>query len=55
MGYDVESLEGLTGPIFMGAGTSMPFVWVWVSVVLCVLACIVGSRHELAAYRKIRG
>jgi len=54
MGYDLENIDALAGPIYMGAGGGMPSVWLWVSIAVCVVACIVGSKHELDAYRKIK-
>jgi len=54
MGYDLENIDALTGAIFMGAGGSMPAIWTWISVAVCVLACVVGSKHELDAYKKIK-
>ena len=54
MGFDLENIDALGGAMYMGAGGSMPSVWLWISVAVCVIACVVGSRHELDAYKKIK-
>ena len=54
MGFNFANANEMTGAIFMGAGGAMPSIWVWISVAICVVACIVGARHELDAYKKIK-
>jgi hypothetical protein len=53
MGYDLENWDGIEGPIYIGAG-SAEMIWLIIAIVICVVACISGSRHELHAYRKLR-
>lgn len=54
MGFDFATADAMTGAIFMGAGGSMPFIWTLISIAVCVVACIAGSKHELDAYKKIK-
>lgn len=53
MGSAFDSWNEVTGPIYMGANSSWEFIWFIVAVVLCILPLIVGSRHELDAYKKM--
>ena len=52
MGFNLDSWNEFAGALFMGAGTSMTGIWTLVSVVCCVIALVVGSKHELDAYRR---
>ena len=52
MGSAFETWNDVAGPLYMGANTSWESIWLWIAVALCVVALIVGSRHELDAYRK---
>ena len=52
MGSAITTWNDIAGPIYMGANTSWEVIWLAVSVVMCVVALIVGSRHEKSAYRK---
>lgn len=54
MGSAFSNWEEFTGPIYMGANSSMEVVWTLVSVALCVVALVIGSRHELDAYKKLK-
>ncbi|MEM7268501.1 MAG: hypothetical protein AAF401_04520 [Pseudomonadota bacterium] len=40
------------GAYYMGAASSWESIWLIVSIIMCVLAIIIGSRHEKDAYRK---
>lgn len=42
------------GPIYMGANSSWEVIWTGVAAVACVIALIVGSRHEQDAYRRMK-
>lgn len=55
MGFDIETWNEIAGPIYMGANTSSEVIWTVVSAVLCVIALIVGSKHELDAYKREQG
>ena len=50
MGSSFDSWDAVTGAYYMGAGTSWEAIWLTVSIVMCVLALVSGSRHELKAY-----
>ena len=52
MGSAFETWTEVAGPIYMGANTSWEFIWTLVVVGLLVGALVVGSRHELDAYKK---
>lgn len=52
MGIGIETWNEIAGPIYMGANSSMEVVWTLLSVAACVIALVVGARHELDAYRK---
>lgn len=52
MGFSIETWNDIAGPIYFGANTSWELIWTVASVALCVIALIVGSRHELDAYKK---
>ena len=53
MGFSIETWNDIAGPIYFGANTSWELIWTVASVALCVIALIVGSRHELDAYKKV--
>lgn len=50
--FDTGTWTGVTAEYFVGAGGGMPTIWLIVSIVMCVLALIVGSRHEQESYEK---
>lgn len=54
MGFHYENWNDIAGPIYMGANTAMEGVWTLIAAVLCVAAIVVGSRHELDAYKKAK-
>ncbi len=54
MGFDLESLDDMSGAIYMGANSSWEVTWLVISIAVCVIACVVGSKHELDAYQKIK-
>ena len=43
---------GTTGAYYTGAGGG-EMLWLIVSIVFCVIALVLGARHELGAYRKM--
>ena len=53
MGIVYETWNEIAGPLYMGANTSMEVVWTAISAGLCIVALIVGSKHELDAYKKL--
>ncbi len=52
MGYFTDTWNEIAGPMYIGHGTSWETIWLAVSVGCCVLALVVGSRHELDAYKR---
>ena len=54
MGSHIADWAEATGPMYMGANTSMEMIWTCVAAVICVIALISGSKHELDAYKKLK-
>lgn len=54
MGSAFKDWAEATGPMYMGANTSWEVIWLLVSVALCIIACVIGSRHELDAYKRLK-
>ena len=54
MGSHIKDWAEASGAMYMGANTSWEVIWTCVAAGLCVLALIVGSKHELDAYKKMR-
>jgi uncharacterized membrane protein YidH (DUF202 family) len=52
-GFEESTWNGVDAAIYMGAGTPMESVWLWLSVALCVIAVVLGSKHEKDAYKKM--
>ena len=42
----------VSGPIFMGTGTSAPGVYALIGIVICIVALAVGQRGESSKYAK---
>ena len=51
MQWDSGTWNDISG-IMYNASSDMTGVWTAISVVLCIVALVVGSRHELDAYKK---
>ena len=54
MGIDLANWDAATGPLYMGANSSWEIIWTLIALLCCVVACIVGSRHELDAYKRAK-
>lgn len=54
MGTDLKDWAMFEGPIYMGANSSWEVIWTVVAAAICVIALIAGSRHELAAYKRLK-
>ncbi|MEM7438712.1 MAG: hypothetical protein AAF393_03865 [Pseudomonadota bacterium] len=54
MGFNLASVDEMTGAIFTGAGTSMSMVWFLIAAGVCVVALWSGQRHEHEAYKKLK-
>ncbi|MEM7190870.1 MAG: hypothetical protein AAF439_14770 [Pseudomonadota bacterium] len=52
MGFAIDTWNDIAGPIYMGANSSWEVTWTLVSAACCILALVVGSMHEKAAYRR---
>ncbi|MEM9139328.1 MAG: hypothetical protein AAGB15_05815 [Pseudomonadota bacterium] len=52
MGWSFEnpSFEGVEGAYYSAMGSEM--IWLILSIACCVIALIVGSMHEKAAYKR---
>jgi hypothetical protein len=53
MGSIFDSWNDITGAYYMGANTSWETIWLTVSIIHCIWACVAGSRHELDAYKRV--
>lgn len=42
----------VSGPIFMGTGTSAPGMYALIGIVICIVALAVGQRGESSKYAK---
>lgn len=54
MGSDFSNWAEAAGPIYMGANSSWEVIWVLVAAVCLIVPLIVGSKHELDAYEKVK-
>lgn len=54
MGFDLASVDEMSGAIFMGAGSSMSMIWFIIAALLCVVALWSGKKHEHDAYKKLK-
>ena len=56
MGFPFEpsTWEGVSGPIFMGYGGSLPGLFSLISIVLCIAALVIGQRAEAKSYEKYK-
>lgn len=54
MWFDLANWDAATGPLYMGANTSWEVIWTILAAVLCIWAIVMGSRHELDAYEKMK-
>ncbi len=54
MWFDLPNWDAAEGPIYMGANSSAEVIWTLIAAVLCILALIMGSRHELDAYKRMK-
>lgn len=54
MGWTFEnaSWDGVSGAIFPGVGTSMPGIFTFIAIAICVVALVVGNSTEAGKYKK---
>jgi len=53
MGTEIKDWALADGAYYTGYGGG-EFLWLMVAIVLCIIPLIVGSRHELDAYKKLK-
>ena len=53
MGAEFADWALYKGAMYMGANSSWELVWTLLAAAICVSALVVGSRHELDAYKKM--
>ncbi|MGB0504852.1 MAG: hypothetical protein ACPGGK_01540 [Pikeienuella sp.] len=49
-GISYDTFNDISGAMYLAAGSEV--LWTIVSAVICVAALVVGSKHELDAYKK---
>lgn len=54
MGSAFSDWAQFEGPIYMGANSSWEVIWTLVAAVFCIVALVIGSRHELDAYKRMK-
>jgi len=52
MGAGFENWSAVEGAYYMGAGTSWEMIWLLLSIGMCIIALIMGARHESDSYRR---
>jgi hypothetical protein len=52
IGTTITDWSTADGAYYAGQGTEA--IWLMLSLVLCIVALIAGSRHERAAYQKAK-
>jgi hypothetical protein len=52
MHWESGTWNDVAGALYMASGSTG--LWTAISVVCCVIALVVGSRHELDAYKKMK-
>lgn len=53
MGTTITDWAAVEGAYYTGAGGS-EMIWFIIAVVLCIASLVVGSKHELDAYKKLK-
>ena len=49
--YDPASWDGVSGPIFVGAGSSMPGAFTVLAIIISIAMLAVGQKTEAGKYR----
>ncbi|WP_168797921.1 hypothetical protein [Pacificoceanicola onchidii] len=52
--YETSSWTDVSGPIFMGAGTSAPSIYAVIGLLICIGALAFGQAKESAKYAKYK-
>ncbi len=50
MQFESGTWNDIAGALYMASGSTG--LWTAVSAVLCIIALVIGSRHELDAYKR---
>ena len=50
--FDTPTWEGVSGPIFMGTGSTLPGLFSLIAVVICIAALLLGNGMEASKYKK---
>lgn len=53
MGTSITDWAAVDGAMYVGAGGAEWF-WFLVCLVLCIVPLVIGSKHELDAYKKLK-
>ena len=53
MGSNITDWAAVEGAYYTGVGSGES-MWLWVSIVMCVVALISGAMHEKKAYSRLR-
>lgn len=53
MGTSITDWATVTAEYYTGAGGSEG-LWLIVAIVLCIVPLVIGSKHELDAYKKLK-
>ncbi len=56
MGFPFEpaTWDGVSGPIFMGYGGSLPGLFSVIGIVLCIGALVIGQKAEAKKYKDLK-
>lgn len=49
--HDGASWDAVSGPIFMGWGSSLPGIFTVIAIILCIAALVIGQAAEAKKYR----
>ena len=53
IGTSITDWSTVEGAMYAGAGGG-EMIWLIISVVLCIASLVVGNKHELDAYKKLK-
>lgn len=53
MGTEIKDWATVEGAYYVGYGSG-EFMWLIIAIILCIVPLIVGSKHELDAYKKVQ-
>ncbi|WP_434612943.1 hypothetical protein [Tabrizicola sp. M-4] len=52
VGTNITDWAAVDGAYYAGAGTEA--IWLFLSMILCVAALVLGARHEKGAYKRVK-